>query len=491
MLTTEQIRTFIDRDRMSTKKRLAKIGANYYEGNHDIKDYKLYYYNEEGILVEDTTRSNIKISHPFFTELIDQKIQYQFSGDGYFVKSKDPTLQAYLDEQLNENEDFKAEFEAVATDASVNGFGYLFLYVGKDGNYTFQCADSMGVVEVRAKDTDDNCEYVIYWYIDRITEDNKRIKKIQVWDATQVWYYTQVNEGKIELDQDDINPRPHSVYTVGINQEKKGESFGFIPFFRLDNNRKQISDLKTIKDLIDDYDLMACGLSNNIQDASEYVVIVKGYEGTNLDELDQNLRTKKRISVGEGGDLDFKTVSIPVDARKAKLELDEKNIYRFGMGFNSAQLGDGNITNIVIKSRYALLDLKCNKFETNLRKLLRQIVKVYIEKYNLENKANYSIKDVYFEFEREVMTNALDNATIEKTEAETRQVVINYLLSLAATLDNETIVEAICECLDIEYDEIKDKLPVNEEEEANEAENILNNVPVDNEDNVPNGGGVA
>ena len=34
----------------------------------------------------------------------------------------------------------------------------------------------MGVVEVRAKDTDDNCEYVIYWYIDKNTKANKKVK---------------------------------------------------------------------------------------------------------------------------------------------------------------------------------------------------------------------------------------------------------------------------------------------------------------------------
>ena len=40
------------------------------------------------------------------------------------------------------------------------------------------------------------------------------------------------------------------------------------------------------------------------------------------------------------------------------------------MGFNSAQIGDGNITNVVIKSRYALLDLMCYKLKKNLKKFL-------------------------------------------------------------------------------------------------------------------------
>ncbi len=480
MLTIEQIKSFIDNDKVSNKKRNARVGERYYEGDHDIKNYKLYYYNDDNQLIEDKNKSNIKISHPFFTELIDQKIQYLFSGDCNFAKSKKPELQEILDKLINNNEDLKAELEEVSSEASVKGFGYLYLYRDKKGKLAFQCAETMGVVEVRAKDTQDNCDYVIYWYVDRITEDNEKIKKIQVWNDKEVYYYTQVDDGALELDSSEpINPKPHSIYTIEGNGAKFGDSFGFIPFFRLDNNRKQVSDLKPIKALIDDYDLMACGLSNNIQDASEYVVVVKGFEGGSLEQLDQNIRTKKRIGVGEGGDVDFRTIDIPYQARQTKLELDEKNIYRFGMGFNSAQLGDGNITNIVIKSRYALLDLKCNKFETYLRKLLRKIVEIYLDEYNAENNTAFLPEDVYFEFEREIMTNASDNAQIELTEAQKKQVEVNTLLNLASLLDNETIVRAICEILDIDYNDIKDKLPVDEEENTNNAINDLNNLTAD------------
>ncbi len=148
--------------------------------------------------------------------------------------------------------------------------------------------------------------------------------------------------------------------------------YGFIPFFRLDSNRKQVSGLKPIKALIDDYDLMACGLSNNLQDIGEGLYVVKGFQGADLDEMIQNVKVKKHIGVDADGGVDIKTVDIPYEARKVKLELDEKNIYRFGMGFNSAQLGDGNITNIVIKSRYALLDLESNKLEIRLKQFLRR-----------------------------------------------------------------------------------------------------------------------
>lgn len=480
MLSEGEILRLIDEDRTSMKKRFARVGQAYYEGDHDIKNYQLYYYNADGELVEDKTRSNIKISHPFFTELVDQEVQYMLSGDKGFIRSDIPELQTLLDEYFNENEDFASELYETITGAIAKGFEYMYAYKNRDGKLSFQCADSLGVVEVRAKDTDDNTEYVIYWYIDRIDKGQKKIVRIQVWDASQTYFYVQVEDGKIQLDESqEINPRPHTLYRKKDGGELYYENFGFIPFFRLDNCQKQFSGLKPIKALIDDYDLMACGLSNNLQDASEYLVVVKGFQGDNLEELMQNVKTKKHIGVdGEGGGgVEFKTVDIPYEARKVKLELDETNIYRFGMGFNSNQVGDGNITNVVIKSRYALLDLKCNKLEIRLKQFLRKILKVVLQEINEEQGTDYQNKDVYFEFEREVMTNAADNAQIELTDAQTQQTKINTLLSLEATLGNELVVQNICEVLDIDYDDIKSKLP--DPDEAGTALNALDEVTTD------------
>lgn len=474
MLTEKEILNLIEEDLSSEKKRLAGIGQKYYEGEHDILNYQIYYYDADGQLKLDKFKSNIRISHPFFTELVDQQVQYMLSGDGNIIKSDIPELQAELDDYFND--DFYSEVYELLIGTISKGFEYMYAVTDEEGKTRFECADSIGVVEVRAKDTDDGCEYFIFWYIDRIDKGQKKIKRIQVWDAEQVHFYVQVEDGKIQKDESvELNPRPHTIYTDDKGKQY-GKGFGFIPFWRLDNGRKQFSGLKPIKALIDDYDLMACSLSNNLQDFTDALYVVSGFQGTNLDEMIQNIKAKKHIGVDAGGAVDIKTVDIPYQARQTKLELDEKNIYRFGMGFNSAQLGDGNITNIVIKSRYALLDLKCNKLEIRLKQLFRKLLKVILAEINQNNETDYQMKDVYFVFEREVMTNAQDNAQIELTDAQKQQIQIDTLLGLANVLDEETIIQAICEILDIDYEEIKSKLPKKEETDTERAEQVLNNI---------------
>lgn len=475
MLKEDEILKFIQEDKVSTKKNLASIGQKYYDADHDIMHYRMFYFNADGKLVEDTTRSNVKISHPFFTELVDQAVQYMLSSENGIIHSDIPELQTRLDEYFDD--DFICELNDVLTGTMAKGFEYMYAYMNKDGKLSFECADSLGVVEVREKDTDDGCAYVIYWYVDKLTKENKVIKRIQVWDENQTTFYVQEEEGKLILDESEpINPRPHVVYKKDGDDSIYYENFGFIPFFRLDNNKKQWSGLKPIKDLIDDYDIMSCGLSNNLADFDYPLHVVKGFQGDNLDELQQNLKTKKMIGVDPEGGVEVHTIDIPYQARQAKMQEDEKNIYRFGMGFNSAQLGDGNVTNVVIKSRYALLDLKCNKLEIRMKQFLKKIVKVVIGEINRIDGTDYQVADVWFDFKREVMTNAQDNAQIELTDAQKQQIQINIILSLQGVLDDKTIIQTICEILDIDYEDIKDKLPEDEEQDNQLAQSTLEGI---------------
>lgn len=475
MLKPEEIYTFIQDDITSERKRLAKIGHKYYDGRHDILNYRLYYYNADGKLVEDKNRSNIKIPHPFFTELVDQCVQYLLSSKESIICSDDSDLQTILDTYFDS--EFMCELSDTLTDVCKIGFGYMYAYKNSNNKTSFVYADAMGVVEVRAKDTDDHTEYVIYWYIDRIDKGQKKIKRIQVWDKTQVTYFVQVDEGKIEFDTEEpINPRPHIIYSKDKEEGTFGDSLGYIPFFRIDNNRKQTSHLAPIKALIDDYDLMACGLSNNLQDVSEALYVVKGFQGDNLEELVQNLKVKKRIGVDENGDVDIKTIDIPVTARQAKLDIDEKNIYRFGMGFNSAQLGDGNVTNVVIRSRYALLDLKCNKLEARLRAFLKRLVTIALTEINEQNGTDYSLNDVYFDLSREIMTNALDNAQIEKSKAETKQIETTTILNLLSQVPTEQARQDLCSIMEWDYAVIKDDFPEDAMTSTNNALQMLSGV---------------
>ena len=479
MLSINEIKKFIEADAQSDRKRFARTGLRYFEGDHDIRGYRIFFINGEGKLQEDRTKSNIKISHPFFRLLVDQQTQYMLSGHGGFVKSDIPELQTELDAYFNDNEGFRAELNGLISGTVAKGWEYMYAYKDENDRTAFQVADSIGVVEVREKETDDGCAYVIRCFIDRFDKDNKAIKRIQVWDKEQTWFYCQEGEGAIVPDASvSPNPRPHILYQKDGDESTYYDDYGMIPFFRLDNGKKRFSGLKPIKALIDDYDLMNAGLSNNIQDTNEALYVVKGFQGDNLDELMLNIKTKKHIGVDEDGGIDIKTVDIPVEARKIKMEVDEKNIFRFGQGVNTEALKDTSATvSIAIKSAYANLDLKCDGLLPFLLQFMRKLLKLVLKEINDTKGTDYEQKDVYFDFSREIITNAQENAQIDLTKAQEQQTKITTLLNTASILGQELTAQLVCEALNLDYDDLKDKLPKAEEDPTAAALTALDKIP--------------
>lgn len=454
----QELKKLIDRDRISQSKAKAREGIKYYKGQHEILNYRLFYYDSNGVLKEDKYRSNIKIPHQFHTELVDQKVQYLLSNPVEVI-TEDEALQEHLKEYINE--DFQELLQNAIEGASNKGYEYIYAYVDESNKINFQVADSLSVIPVYDELDHYKLMSIVRYYDTKIQDNDKEltITKAEVWTDKDVTYYIQDKDSKeFKLDNGiKPNPRPH----ITLEDEKAyydGGSFGYIPFFKLQNNKYEKTDLEPIKALIDDYDLMACSLSNNLQDFQEAIYVVRGYPGDNLDELTTNLKTKKTIGVDETGGLDVKTIDIPHEARRVKLELDKESIYKFGMGFDSSQIGDGNITNVVIKSRYALLDLKCNKTEIRLRKLIRQLLKAIVDDINRRFNTAYNYMDIDINIIRETTVNENDVYTNEKIQAETQKILIGNILSAASRLDDDTVLKLLCDILELDYEEVKEKI---------------------------------
>lgn len=447
----------VKNDRQSPIKEKMSEGLKYYDYKHDILKFRLFYYNEDGKLVEETNRSNIKIPHAFFTEQVDQKVQYLLSNPVEF-ETADTELKTYLEEYIDD--DFQLMLQEMVEGASKKAYEFAYVYRATSGKLLFKVADSRKVVVIY--DDMNEVNAIIRYYDTDITKDNRKVTvtKAELWDTEKTWFFVSSSDynNRFILDESqEINPRFHQV-VEDSDGNLLGKGFGYIPFLKLSNNKNEKTDLEPIKALIDDYDLMACALSNNLVDFDHPIYAVKGYGKDNLDELVTNLRTKRTVGVSQDGGIDVKTVDIPVTARKTKLETDKEAIYKFGMAFDSSQVGDGNITNIVIKSRYSLLDLKCNKTEIRLRVFIKQLLDIIIQDINERYQKSFTRQQIEVVITRSTMINQSDNAEVEKLEAETKGQLIQNLLDVAPYLDDESLLKKICAVQELDYDEVVQRL---------------------------------
>jgi uncharacterized SAM-dependent methyltransferase len=139
------------------------------------------------------------------------------------------------------------------------------------------------------------------------------------------------------------------------------------------------------------------------------------------------------------------------------------------MGFDSSQVGDGNITNVVIQSRYSLLDFKCNKAEIRLRKLIKRMLKLIIADINRRFNTNYHTDDLEIIITRSTIFNEKEIEEREKIKAERKQVEIDNLLNAATRLDDESVLEYICNVLELDYEEVQQRLEQQDYEEPEEV----------------------
>lgn len=456
------VKQAVSNDRAASYKDNMRKGIDYYKHKHDIKDLRFFYVDNEGKVHEETARSNIKISHSYFTELSDQKTQYLLSNP-VEVTTEQEGLQEYLEEYLDE--EFQLMLQEVVDGGNQKGYEFVYTKLSND-RLSFAVADSLKVIQIF--DENNQLIAIIRYYDSEIYKGDKAVTvtKAELWDSEKVHYFVSNENKEFILDGSyEVNPMFYNTMINSKTDVAYGQSLGtalgiddFIPFLRYDNNKYRTTDLEPIKSLIDDYDLMACSLSNNLQDYDQPFFAVKGFQGDKYETLINNLRSRGAVGTGENGGIEVHTVNIPVEARKEKLKVDKEGIYKFGMGFDSSQVGDGNITNVVIQSRYSLLDFKCNKAEIRLRKLIKRMLKLIVADINRRFSTNYHTEDLEITITRSTIFNEKEIEEREKIKAERKQVEIDNLLNAATRLDDESVLERICEILELDYDEISQQL---------------------------------
>jgi SPP1 family phage portal protein len=459
LMIADGLQSAITDDRNSSYKQKARDGVAYYKGEHAVLKNRIFYLDKNGVLKEDRFASNIKIPHQFLTEMVDQKVNFLLSNPVTVdVATDDEWAEDFLSKLAEYyDDDFQVLLQEMVEGASQKGAEYLFPRMTEADKLRFEVADSLCLFS--AYDDKGVERRKVRYYDKDIYAPNgtkKTISKAEVWDDKQVWFFVSIDGKGYRPDETQLlNPRPHVVAINPATEDLGAIEYGFIPFCELKNNRYAQTDLEPIKALIDDYDLMDAFMSNNLQDFAEAIYVVSGFQGDDLDKLRQNIKARKVVSTGTGGGMDIKTVQIPVEGRKVKMEIDKENIYKFGMGFDSAQVGDGNITNVVIRARYSLLGLKAGKTEKRFRAMLKWINERVVWDINRRYGTNYNPEMVKFEITKEMIVNEMDNIQNAQTEATTRQIIIGSILTASTVIDDDSVLRLICEQFDLDWEQVK------------------------------------
>ena len=419
---TKVIRAYINNFEGSQLRQKMKLGDDYYHSeNTEIMSRKMLIYAEtnEGLPyeTEDPYKSNNKLPAGYFKLLTDQKVNYSL-GKNVTVEANDPDS---LNDTLGKG--FQRVLKKVATEASKKVVGWLHPYIDDKGQFKMMNVPSEQVIPVYQPYDKRALELTIrYYQVSVLNEDGEavRVTRVEVWDEEEVTYYQENDKTSLFnlLDQQEMfdifrrdfnNPKYHFQKDIKYGQKTtrtEGLAWGMVPFIPLYNNDAEEYDLKPIKAFIDAYDIVNSDFINNLEDFQDIYWILKGYDGTNVSEFLSQVKRYKTLKVSDTGDAKAETIQIPYQARKEAKEGLEQDIFTFGMGVNTNQIGEGNITNVVIKSRFTNLDLKASQFEGELKEFLYGLID-FVNKYREINKEPpIEVDDIVFN--RSVIVNEVE-----------------------------------------------------------------------------------
>lgn len=403
------IKGTIERDRTSEKKRDMGDGVRYYDAKHDIlnKDFRKYLIDGTEYIDEDA--ANNRVPNPFHQELVDHKAEYILSNQ-VSITSDNEKLKAKIEDFANDY--FFDTLNNLTVNASNKGLEWIHYYVNNEGEFDYIIIPAEEIIPDYDASFKRRLNSVLRYYkVDKIVDDSgkfKSITKVEIWSDVDVEYFIETEKGDFIRDpEEEVNPKPH--WSVKFKQGEKivsstSRSFGVPPFIKLQNNNSEKTDLKSVKPLIDVYDLIFSGFANNIEDIQDAIWNLKEFEGTDLKEFMTNMRKYKAIKTSGTGGVEPHTLEIPVDAKNKLLEIIEANIYRFGRGVNmSDENFDGDQSGVAIQYKYSRLDLKANAIIKNLKTLIRELFRAWM-KFQ-DNGFKMKDKDLKITFSKAMLTN--------------------------------------------------------------------------------------
>jgi len=407
------------------------VGERYYRAKNDIWERKkmLYYKSEddkgnltEGIM-EDPYKANNTLASGWLKILIDQKLNFSLGN------------QFTLDiDQITRN--IRNGIYDTGKEASKKAIGWAYVYV-KDG-------------ELKIKTIPTEQVYVEYLDEEKgIVDTAYRCYKINGVETFEIITkdYVEVYEMR---DKEYVLVETRYHITKGIelngkltNAETKG--WNNTPLIPLYNNEERMSDLNNVKGFIDIYDIVNSDFANNLEDIQDAYFVIKGFNGSNVTELLNNIKQYKVARVGEGGDAKLETQDIPHEAKTRMLELTQKNLFEFGMGFDTSTVGEGNATNYIIQMRLSNLKMKASGFEKQIQEFMFRLLPFINEYY----KTSYKEDDMLIEFNREQLINEVE--------------LLNALKDQKGIISDTTLYKShpLVEKVEDEFKNIKDERSIN------------------------------
>ena len=388
---------------------IALDAEQYYKGlNPRITKYEKIIYDMRGDAHVDKWTPNHKIASNFFNFAITQENQYLLGNGATFTKD---------DTKAKLGNDFDTRLQDLGKKALVGGVAFGF--------FNLDHIDTFSLLEFVPLYDEENGALragIRFW---QVSPDKPM--RATLYEEDGYTDYIRANDKSAILHEK--RPYKLKVRTSEADGEEiyDGENYPSFPIVPLWGNDKKQSELVGRQGTIDAFDLLNSNLVNNLDEANYIYWVLTNCGG--MDDIDdakfiEQLKTTHvaHADGDSGATAEAHTIEAPYQASESAIQTIQRRLYEDFMCLDVNSLSAANKTATEIKAAYQPLDSKCDMYEYCVIEFVQKI----LELAGIDDKVTFT---------RSKVVNKSDE--------------INTLLAAQAYLDDETIVEQVCQILGI------------------------------------------
>ncbi len=388
---------------------IALDAEQYYRGlNPRITKYEKIIYDMRGDAHVDKWTPNHKIASNFFNFAITQENQYLLGNGATFTKD---------DTKAKLGNDFDTRLQDLGKKALVGGVAFGF--------FNLDHIDTFSLLEFVPLYDEENGALragIRFW---QVSPDKPM--RATLYEEDGYTDYIRANDKSARLHEK--RPYKLKVRTSEADGEEiyDGENYPTFPIVPLWGNDKKQSELVGRQGTLDAFDLLNSNLINNLDEANYIYWVLTNCGG--MDEMDdakfiEQLKTTHvaHADGDSGATAEAHTIEAPYQASESAIQTIQRRLYEDFMCLDVNSLSAANKTATEIKAAYQPLDSKCDMYEYCVIEFVQKI----LELAGIDDKVTFT---------RSKVVNKSDE--------------INTLLAAQAYLDDETIVEQVCQILGI------------------------------------------
>ena len=388
---------------------IALDAEQYYRGlNPRITKYEKIIYDMRGDAHVDKWTQNHKIASNFSNFAITQENQYLLGNGAIFTKD---------DTKAKLGNDFDTKLQDLGKKALVGGVAFGF--------FNLDHIDTFSLLEFVPLYDEENGALragIRFW---QVSPDKPM--RATLYEEDGYTDYIRANDKSAMLHEK--RPYKLKVRTSEADGEEiyDGENYPTFPIVPLWGNDKKQSELVGRQGTLDAFDLLNSNLVNNLDEANYIYWVLTNCGG--MDEMDdakfiEQLKTTHvaHADGDSGATAEAHTIEAPYQASESAIQTIQRRLYEDFMCLDVNSLSAANKTATEIKAAYQPLDSKCDMYEYCVIEFVQKI----LELAGIDDKVTFT---------RSKVVNKSDE--------------INTLLAAEAYLDDETIVEQVCQILGI------------------------------------------